>query len=201
VPFLRWCITQREMPRLRISARPSTRLLPVSQRERLELIRRLAEDASLDLRDSIAALLVLLYAQPVTKVVTLTTSDITHDNGTLLIRLGDPPAPVPEPFAALLTRYLSSRPNQTTATNPASSLLFPGRRAGQPLHPTTLRLRLAAAGIPNITGRTAALRDLLLEAPAPVVASMLGYNSKRAEHTAAEAGATWKNYAPGDHTR
>jgi hypothetical protein len=141
VPFLRWCITQREMPRLRISARPSTRLLPVSQRERLELIRRLAEDASLDLRDSIAALLVLLYAQPVTKVVTLTTSDITHDNGTLLIRLGDPPAPVPEPFAALLTRYLSSRPNQTTATNPASSLLFPGRRAGQPLPVCQTRMR------------------------------------------------------------
>jgi hypothetical protein len=66
------------------------------------------------------------------------------------------------------------------------------------MHPTTLRLRLAA-GIPNITSRTAALRELLLQAPAPVVARMLGYSTTRAEHLAAAAGSTWKTYAPGDH--
>jgi hypothetical protein len=67
------------------------------------------------------------------------------------------------------------------------------------MHPTTLRLRLAAAGIPNITGRTAALCELLLQAPAPVAARMLGYSTTRAEHLATAAGSTWKTYAPGDH--
>jgi hypothetical protein len=82
-------------------------------------------------------------------------ADVIRDGTTMQIRLGEPPAPVPGPFAALLTSYLTTRPNLATATNPDSSLLFPGRRAGQPMHPTTLRLRLAAAGIPDITSRTA----------------------------------------------
>ena len=84
--------------------------------------------------------------------------------------------PVPAPFDSLLGIYLNTRPNLLTATNPGSQLLFPGRRASQPMHPATLRLRLAAAGIPNITGRIAAVRDLLLEAPTPVVAGLLGYS-------------------------
>jgi hypothetical protein len=201
IPFLRWCITRKEMPRLAITARPVTRTQPISQHERLAVIRRLAEDDALDLRDRVVALLILLYAQPVTRITRLTTSDVTRDDGTLLIRLGDPPAPVPEPFATLITRYASARPNLVTATNPGSTLLFPGRRAGQPMHPTTLRLRLTAAGIPNITGRTAALRQLLLQAPAPVIASMLGYHPTSAERRATAAGATWKNYAPGNYAR
>jgi hypothetical protein len=61
------------------------------------------------------------------------------------------------------------------------------------------RRSLAAAGIPDITGRMAALRDLLLQAPAPVVAGMLGCSTARARHLAAAAGSTWKTYAPGDH--
>jgi ribosomal protein L37E len=198
IPFLRWCITQKEIPRLAITARPANQTQPVTQHERLGLIRRLAEDDTLNLRDRVVALLVLLYAQPVTKIIRLTTGDIIQDDDALLIRLGDPPAPVPGPFADLVTRYLAARPN---LAGPGSALLFPGRSAGQPCHPTTLRLRLADAGIPNITGRTAALRQLLLQAPPPVVAAMLGYSTATTEHLATAAGNTWKNYAPGNHRR
>ncbi|MFI9332123.1 hypothetical protein ACIGZJ_31840 [Kitasatospora sp. NPDC052868] len=61
--------------------------------------------------------------------------------------------------------------------------------------------RLAAAGIPALRGRTAAMRQLVLQAPPSVVAGMLGYHSVHAEAIAAEAGGTWKHYAPGDHSR
>jgi hypothetical protein len=46
-----------------------------------------------------------------------------------------------------------------------------------------------------------AIRQMLLQAPAPVVAKMLGYHPAHAEALAAEAGGTWKHYAPGDHTQ
>jgi hypothetical protein len=108
---------------------------------------------------------------------------------------------VPAPFDALINQYLADRPNLTTATNAGSRWLFPGRRAGQPLHPTTFRLRLNRLGIPNLTGRSRALREMLLQAPPAVVAGMLGYSADKAEAIAAEAGATWKRYAAGDHTR
>jgi hypothetical protein len=53
-----------------------------------------------------------------------------------------------------------------TAANPNSRWLFPGKRAGQPLHPKTL-----------------------------------GYHNKHVTIVLADAGGTWKTYAPGDHNR
>jgi hypothetical protein len=92
------------------------------------------------LTERVIALLVLLYAQPPPKITRLTVDDTTVDNttvddGQMLTRLSDPPAPVPPPFDAIISQYLAARPNLTTATNPGSRWLFPGRRAGQPCTP------------------------------------------------------------------
>ncbi|MGW3472335.1 hypothetical protein ACWDKQ_28575 [Saccharopolyspora sp. NPDC000995] len=94
-------------------------------------------------------------------------------------------------------RYLENRLNLTTAGGVTNPFLFPGRRAGQPLHTTSLRLRLRNLGLPSRDDRTATIRQLVLQAPAPVVAGMLGYHPNTT--LAAEAGATWTHYAPGDH--
>ncbi|MFJ2420461.1 hypothetical protein [Streptomyces brevispora] len=53
---------------------------------------------------------------------------------------------------------------------------------------------------PALHGRTATLRQLVLQAPPSVIAGMLGYHAVHAEAVAAQAGGTWKKYAPGDHT-
>lgn len=155
----------------------------------------------MDLTERVIALLILLYAQPLTRIVRLTIDDVIRDGDQVFIRLGDPPVPIPVPFAEIVTNYVANRSNLTTATNPTSRLLFPGRRAGQPLHPTSIRLRLHRLGIPNLNGRSRAVRELLLQAPAPVVAGMIGYNPAHAEQLAAQTGATWKRYAVGDHTK
>ncbi|WP_433513655.1 hypothetical protein ACQP2T_60570 [Nonomuraea sp. CA-143628] len=123
------------------------------------------------------------------------------DFGDVWIRLGDPPAPVPEPFATLLLDYARTRPNTLTATNPDSRWLFPGRRAGQPINPATIHDRLRAHGFQAGKVRTAAIRQLVLQAPAPVVARMLGYNNESAAQIAAQAAGPWSLYAPGDHQR
>jgi len=47
--------------------------------------------------------------------------------------------------------------------------------------PEALERRLRQHRIPGLRGRTAAIRQLVLQAPAPVVAKMLGYNQ---DHTA-----------------
>ena len=198
--FLRWAIKSRHMPRLHLPPTPQTIPTPISPRHRIELIGRIHHDTDMDLVERVAALLVLLYAQSLDRVTRLTIDDITTVDGQMLIALGDPPAPVPAPFDALISQYLAARPNLTTATNPNSRWLFPGRRAGQPLHPTTIRLRFQRLGIPNLNGRTRAFREMLLQAPPSVVAGMLGYGTNRAEAIAAEAGSTWKHYAAGDHT-
>jgi hypothetical protein len=126
----------------------------------------------------------------------LTVDDILHEDDEVSIRLGDPPIPVPEPFAGLLLDYVGHRLNLTTATNIDARWLFPGRRAGQPMTPDTIERRLRQHGIPALGGRTAALRHLVLQTPAPVVARMLGYTQQQTARLAIEAGSTWKSLRP-----
>jgi integrase len=144
----------------------------------------------------------LLFAQPSTRIARLTIDDITQDeNGQVFIRFGEPPIPVPEPFAALLLQAAAQRDNLQTATNPHARWLFPGRRAGQPLSVSTLIQLVRDLGVPGLASRTAALRQLVLQAPAPVVAQALGFHHTTTTRVATETGTPWSHYAGGDHDR
>src|SRR5512144_864777 len=57
------------------------------------------------------------------------------------------------------------------------------------------------AGVPTTAGRTAAIRQLVLETPAPVIADALGYHHVTTTRLASEAGGAWSRYASGDRTR
>jgi site-specific recombinase XerD len=189
------------MPEVVVPHRSTSNPAPLAQHQRLALLRQLVNRDDMPLQDRVAAMLVLLYAQPLTRITRLGTDDVRHEDGEVLVRLGDPPSPVPAPFAGMLLDYLGQRPNTMTATNPDSRWLFPGRRAGQPMTPETLELRLRHLAFPTQRGRTAAIRHLVLQTPAPVVARMLGYHDDTTAQLAAEAGGTWRRYAPGDHLR
>jgi hypothetical protein len=193
--FLTWAIGAQHMPRLKVPTIASTGRNPISQPDRLELIRRTLTDTTIELRTRVAALLLLLFAQPVSTLLRLTIDDVIHhDDGQLALRLGHPATPVPEPFAELLRQHLTARTNMNTAANPASRWLFPGGRTGQPLTAGTLGHQLQALGIPTRRSRTAALRELTLQAPAPIVADALGYGTDTAlRHHHAAAGA-WNRY-------
>jgi hypothetical protein len=200
-PFLRWAMNGGHMPKLTLPPGVQKEPMLISQKQRIELLRRVHRGDGMDLTDRIIALLVLLYAQPLIRVQRLTIDDITTDqDGQLLIRLGEPASPVPPPFDDLVRQYLGARTNQTTATNPDSRWLFPGRRAGHPLHPTSMRLRLANLGVPNMPGRSRAIRELLRQAPPSIIAGMLGYGASSAEDLARESGTTWMRYAAGPHS-
>ncbi len=193
--FLRWAMRNQHMPRLRLPPLATPTRAPITQHRRLALIRSMLTDPTIDLSTRVAALLLLLFAQPVSTLLRLTIHDLVeHDDGQLLLRLGSPPTPVPEPFAALLRQLRAARPNMNTAANPDSSWLFPGGRAGEPLNPSTIRHRFQALQIPTTQARTAAFRQLVLQAPAPVIADALGYHANTAQRHHAEAGGTWHRY-------
>jgi hypothetical protein len=198
--FLLWAMNNRRMPRLTLPAQQATKGERLSQHRRLELIRRAATDHRIPIPVRVAACLMLLYAQPVSRLLRLTIDDVLHQDDEAFLRLGDPPTPVPEPFATLLDELIDHRPNMNTATNPDARWLFPGRRARQPLNTGTMLQRLRDHGFPTQAARTSALRRLVLQAPAPVVAQSLGFHHQTTTRVAAEAGKTWTRYAPGDHT-
>lgn len=196
--FLNWCTSQREAPRLELPGQAAGSVSMIGQQQRLTLIRRMLIDDTVPNADRVVALLILLYAQPLGRIARLTIDDVLRSpDGEVFLRLGEPLTPVPVPFADVLARYVDSRASR--CANPDSRLLFPGRHAGQPMHTTSLRLRLRRLAIPNIDGRTAAIRQMLRQAPAPVVAGMLGYAVASTEKIAAEAAVSWQHYAPGEH--
>ncbi|MFE5595626.1 helix-turn-helix domain-containing protein [Streptomyces sp. NPDC056549] len=201
-PFLNWamqscrCPHSLFIPAQRISRRPA-----LSEDERLAALGRLLTDTDVPMRLRVAGVIVLLYAQPLTRIVRLTIDDVLHDGETTLLRLGEPASPIPSPVAALLLAYIADRGNMNTATNQASRWLFPGRRAGQPARPDHLSALLGEIGIPVAAARGAAARQQLLELPAPVVADALGYHDKTTSRLLRESGGTWSRYAAGDHTR
>ena len=200
-PFLLWCMASKLTRRFRLPATVIRQATPLPQHQRMNLLGRLLNDRYQPLQPRVAAAIVLLYAQPLSRLVRLTLDDVIHDGDRVFLRLGEPPSPVPGPLADLLLDWISNRTNMNTATNHASRWLFPGRRAGQPMHPDALAALVNDLGIPTTAGRAAAIRQHIREMPAPVVADALGYHQVTTARLAAQAGSTWSRYAPGDHLR
>ncbi len=90
------------------------------------------------------------------------------------LRLGADWLDVPEPVAALLRQHLRNRSYMTTATNPASPWLFPGKLVGEHRSYRRLVRVLHQLGIPARTSRRAAWRELARQAPPAVLADALG---------------------------
>lgn len=140
----------------------------------------------------------LLYAQPLTRVLRLTAGDLTRDDdGRTWLNLGDPPSPAPPPFDELL-RQLAATHRDHVPANHASTWLFPGRQAGQPADYQSMAQQLRAHGLPLRTARIAALRQLVLQVPAPVIADALGFHHTTTTRQHVNAGATWSHYASRD---
>jgi hypothetical protein len=195
--FLSWAMTARHIPALQLPQLRFAKGEAITQHRRLALLRRYITEENSPVRLRAAACLMLLYAQPLSRVLRLATSDVTHgDDGQLHIRFGRPPAPVPEPVASLLHQLIADRPATTTST-----WLFPGRNPGQPAAYATVFTQLRGLGFPMRTARISALRQLVLQAPAPVIAEALGFHYTTTERQHAHAGATWNRYPGGSHAK
>lgn len=159
------------------------------------LIQRCITDETISLDTRVAALLLLVYAQQLVRIAALGIDDVIVDTetDTVTINLGNPPALVPEPFAALLIAQLHNRTNMNTGTG-KSSWLFPSTIAGQHISPNTILHKLRDIGIDRKAARVVALRQLVTKTPPAVVATTLGYSYQVTEKYAARAGDEYATY-------
>ncbi|MGW5456214.1 hypothetical protein [Nocardia sp. NPDC003979] len=199
--FLLWCIANKLTRRFRLPTVVIGPATPMPQQQRIDLLGRILTEPDHPLKSRVAAAIVLLYVQPLSRIVRLTLDDVIIDNDTVRLRFVDPPSPAPGPVAELLLSWTDQRTNMNTATNRESRWLFPGRRAGQPLHPETLGARIKALGVPTTAGRVGSLHQHVLELPAPVLADALGYHHKTTTRAAAHAAADSSRYALGPRAR
>jgi hypothetical protein len=122
---------------MKLRPRGTATAAPLTNSERISSLGRVLTDPGLPLQVRVAATIVLLYAQPLSRVVRLTLDDVIRD-GTQVLRLGEPPSPVPAPASDLLLEWIGNRGNMNTATNRDSPLAVPrpqGRAAREPQRP------------------------------------------------------------------
>ncbi|MGM9330938.1 hypothetical protein [Streptomyces murinus] len=100
-------------------------------------------------------------------------------------------------MADVLLDHLRALPASTPAINQNSHRLFPGRRPSQPVNTGTLRDALRELGVPAEKAAPRPSAGSSSRPQAPVIAQALGDHDKSTTRVAAEAGAPWKNYAPG----
>jgi integrase len=192
--FLSWAVRTHRRPPLRLPPDRHAAPRPIGEGERLDLLNRFLLDESIDLVDRAVGCLVLLYALPVSRINRLRTGDFAPTDDGLALRISDDLVPVPAPLAELISRLAERRRNVTGANHPASEWLFPGGRAGQPIEPDQLALRLNRLGVTR-AARTAALDALLATVPAPVLAKLLDRKPWRVAERTKLLGTDWRNYA------
>lgn len=194
--FVRWAVRNRHLPLLEFPYRKAETRPVLDQNERLRLLRETLENEDRPLHHRAAAVLLLLYAQPLTRIARMRADQISRtENGETVVVFDDQPVPIPQPFDEILQQHLANRPNMNTAANRASAWLFPGYRPGQHLHPGHLMTRLRSSGIHLLGARNATLRALVLTMPPPLAAQALGYSTQITEQHAKQAGNTWASYA------
>ena len=194
--FFVWAVKNRTCTNIIIGFRQAKTVPLLTQGQRLAMLKACLTDHIDTLHYRVAATLLLLYAQPVVKIAAMKSTDVILTPDGLRLSLGEGhPAPVPEPFASLLTEHLAARPNMRTGSSSGSEWLFPGYRPGQHIHPNTLMERLREIGIELLGARNASLRALVKEVPAPLVAEMLGYSYQVTQKHAAAAAEPWSRYA------
>lgn len=197
IGFLTWAHDQRLAPKLELPWPPARDPVGlVADDQRWRVARRVLSDDTLEPRDRVAAALLLLYGQTAARITRLTRADIDDESGQVTLRLGKDHIVLPPPLDQLIQQLPERVPvgmARRLATD--DQWLFPGRRPGQPMNPTTLGHRLRGLGIEPRAARNTALLQLGAELPSVVLADLLGIHIGTAERWAAAAGGRWTHYA------
>lgn len=168
----------------------------LSEADRIALLRRLIDPTPDEqLAPRLATVLLLLFGPTVNTIRHLTLDDIGVDGDDTTIKLATDPAVLPPRIADMVHAQVSNRRNMKTAANPTSDWLFPGQTAGRPITFDQLLARIYELGLTVRSSRSAALRELVLTIPAPVLTTILGYTAATLDRHTTHAGAPWLTYA------
>ena len=197
--FVTWAVRHGHAHDITIPARQVnvTRAgLPTSD-QRWEIARRLLHDPAINTVDRAAGLLVLLYAQPLTRICQLTTGHLlSSKSGGVQLILGTKPLDLPAPLGTIFLDLAGNRNGHATIGHTDDHpWLFPGGFPGLSLQPDRLGQRLRRLQIPARTSRNTALMELAADMPAKVLSDLLGITVECAADWADQAGNTRPRYA------
>jgi hypothetical protein len=190
--FITWAMRRRRCRRLVLPQKQPKSSPGCTSARLADITRQLLDDEEIALGDRVAGLIVTLFAQQVSRVSELRLSDLSDVDGQLFIKLGPEPVALPDPMAALVSRYADERWNMAT-TNTGTEFLFPGGRPGEHIVAMQLRFRLGEIGITKAE-RQGSLTHLLSEVPGAIVAAATGYSPATTAARTAQTGGDWGRY-------
>jgi hypothetical protein len=195
--FLTWAhrhhLTGRVTVPLR-QARTPEQELPEDQR--WHQLQNCLHQTALPLRVRVAGALVLLYGQPVSRIVQLKATQLSRRHGQAYLLLDKHPVLIPPPLADLIDElHATATPSAVLGgRGKPSSWLFPGQVPGQHLSANGLVRQLNAHGIQARIARSAALINLAADLPAAVLADLLGLHINTAVRWVKRARRDWASY-------
>lgn len=194
-PFLTWATQRHHLPNGVVPARRRAAATTSTDVEgRWALARRLVNDHTLEPDDRVAGALVVLYAQPLTRIAALTIDDVRRADGHTTLAIGGVDLELPEPFATLAGE-LPRRRRHGVGDQLPTRWLFPAARPDRHVTHQALSARLRRLGIRPRQARLAAINQLAAELPPALLAQSIGISAGTAARWAGHAGGNWTAYA------
>ncbi|MEU3136392.1 hypothetical protein ABZ691_26895 [Streptomyces sp. NPDC006854] len=196
-PFVTWAVRSKFAFNISIPARPRRVFhRPLDADARWSIARRLLNDDSIETKDRVAGLMVLLYGQTPARTCRLTTAHVIHDEKGVALQLREIPLKLPPPLDDLVLQLvgIANEHQHTVMANESNApWLFPTQQPGKHLTSKQFLSRLRKIGLPSEAGRCAALLDICTTMPAGVLERLLGISPAAADRWA--AGAIRSSYA------
>ena len=164
--------------------------------ERWIQLRRCLHDAALSRRVRVAGALLLLYGQPISRIVRIGTGHLSHSGDDTYLTINHCPLLLPPPIATLIHELsqTATPKSQIAGRGSPSALLFPGQLPGQHLSVNFLVRELNELGIRARAARNTALLDLASELPAAILADLLGLHINTATRWIKKTRRDWTGY-------
>jgi hypothetical protein len=200
--FIAWLRRSRINTRLHIPYVPNGMpAVTISDEQRWQHVERLLHDHTLRSYTRLGGLFTLLFAQPLSRIVAMRTSQVTitdndagsNTGGRVDITFNTIPVQMPAIVDQLIRDHLQHR-GQSLYASRNHGWLFPGGKPGQHLQTENVRSQLVAIGIKPHESRKAALFQLAGQMPAPVLAELLGITDANAADWAKLAARDWTGY-------
>lgn len=194
-PFVRWAVRSKFATSISIpNQKQRTYHRPLDADERWATARRLLNDDSIETRDRVAGLMVLLYGQFPARTCRLTVDHVIHDESGVALRLNKLPLKIKPPMDGLVLQLVDlARDHERTVISNEHNVpwLFPSlQMPGRPMTSQQLGRRLRNIGLFSEAGRSAALLDLCAQIPPGVLQRLLGISPSAADRWSAGAVST-----------
>ncbi|MGH2909079.1 MAG: hypothetical protein ACRDK8_07275 [Solirubrobacteraceae bacterium] len=196
--FVSWLRRSRINTAIRVPT-PAPRSAPeitVAEDHRWAVVERLLHDENIKRYTRIGGLFTLLFAQPLSRIVAMRSSQVSHVDSALHVTFRTVAVPMPAPLDSLIDQHMADR-GMSLHGSRDTGWLFPGGSPGRHLNTENIRYQLVALGMKPYEGRKAALFQLAADMPAPVLGELIGISHNNASDWARLAARDWRSYIAG----